>query len=46
MGYIAKYILPETIAARFRLISAGQEFLMENIFLGSRNFNYKETAYK
>lgn len=46
MGHIAKYIFPETIATRFRLLSARQEFLMENIFLGDKNFNYKETAYK
>lgn len=46
MWHIAKYVFPETIAARFRFISAGQDFLMENIFLEDNNFNYKETAHK
>lgn len=36
MWHIAKYIFPQTIATRFRFISAGQEFLMENTFLGIR----------
>lgn len=43
MQHIAKCIFPETIATRFRLISA-RIFNGKHVF-GDKNFNYKETAY-